>query len=123
MRGAELTGSGDAGAAEVQVKRLRGELAERQMSMGELSVAKRFLRKDPAGRTELCRAALILSAGPPPVASGPQPNRASRAPRAGGCWSPNREHHSCRPDPLPLMCIGGSLLINPQLGIGVPEAG
>ena len=40
-----LTGNGDGVAAQVEVKRLARELAEREMIIGELTVANRFLQK------------------------------------------------------------------------------
>ena len=44
-----LTGNGDAGAAQVEVKRLQREVAEREMIIGELTVANRFLQKKVDG--------------------------------------------------------------------------
>lgn len=40
-----LTGVGDAAEALVEVKRLRRELNEREMIIGEITVANRFLKK------------------------------------------------------------------------------
>lgn len=44
-----LTGHGDGAAAEAELKRLRRELAEREMIIGELTVANRFLQKKVDG--------------------------------------------------------------------------
>lgn len=44
-----LTGHGDAAAAQAEVTRLRRDLAEREMIIGELTVANRFLQKKVGG--------------------------------------------------------------------------
>jgi len=44
-----LTGNGDTSAAQAEVKQLRRELAEREMIIGELTVANRFLQKKVDG--------------------------------------------------------------------------
>lgn len=44
-----LLGNGDAAAAQTEVKQLRRELTEREMIIGELTVANRFLQKKVDG--------------------------------------------------------------------------
>jgi transposase len=44
-----LMGNGDSAAAQAEVKQLRRELAEREMIIGELTVANRFLQKKVDG--------------------------------------------------------------------------
>lgn len=44
-----LTGHGDVAAAQAENQRLRKELAEREMIIGELTVANRFLQKKVDG--------------------------------------------------------------------------
>ncbi len=44
-----LTGNGDASAAQAEVTRLQRDLAEREMIIGELTVANRFLQKKMDG--------------------------------------------------------------------------
>ena len=44
-----LTGNGDATAAQAEVARLQRDLAEREMIIGELTVANRFLQKKVDG--------------------------------------------------------------------------
>jgi transposase-like protein len=52
--GAErLCGNGDAATAQTENKRLHKELAEREMIIGELTVANRFLKKMADGSTGL----------------------------------------------------------------------
>jgi transposase-like protein len=51
-----LTGNGDAVAAQAEVTRLQHDLAEREMIIGELTVANRFLQKKvdgPNGQTKI----------------------------------------------------------------------
>ena len=40
-----LSGRGDTAAAQAECKQLKGELAERELIIGELTVAQRFLQK------------------------------------------------------------------------------
>jgi hypothetical protein len=47
-----LTGHGDVTAAATENKRLQRELAERELIIGELTVANRFLRKKTDGSCE-----------------------------------------------------------------------
>ena len=44
-----LMGNGDSAVAQAEVKQLRRELAEREMIIGELTVANRFLQKKVDG--------------------------------------------------------------------------